>query len=94
MAKFRHVLPGSPGNNDRNNQGGNNHGNTQGFPKHTPGNIFEQPKNNMKVFHFTELKRNFVIACVFSRNRGCSFHSITVGCEERAILIFCQQLSA
>lgn len=41
VAKFTHVLPGTPGNNDRNDQGWKYHCNTKGSPDHTPTNIFE-----------------------------------------------------
>ena len=65
MTKFTHEMPSSPSNNNGNNHSWDNHYNSQRFPKHTPGNIFEKPKNDMKVFHFSVLKRNLINIFIF-----------------------------
>lgn len=41
MAKFRHVLTGSVGNDNRNEQSGKNHRSAQPFETQAPGHVFE-----------------------------------------------------
>lgn len=52
MAEFSHELSCAPCYDDRNDQRREDHRDPQWPPDHAPGDIFEQPENDMEVFHF------------------------------------------
>ena len=60
MAELTHVLAGSPGNHNGNNQCGKDHRYTQWSPDHTPGYVFKQPEYDVQVLHLPETEGNIV----------------------------------
>ncbi len=60
MTKFTHVLPGTPGNNDRNDKGREDHGNPEWPPYHAPANILKKPEYYVQVFHLSVTKWNII----------------------------------
>ncbi len=60
MANFAHQLAGSNGDNDGYDQGREYHQYPQGFPDHTPTDVFEKPENDMQVLHLAETHRDTV----------------------------------
>jgi hypothetical protein len=58
VAELTYVLPRSPGNDDRYDEGREDHCNTQWLPDHTPTDIFKKPEDNVEVFHLAVAKRN------------------------------------
>lgn len=53
MANLTHILSRSYSNYNSNYKGWKDHGYSQWTPDHTPADIFQKPKNNVQVFHFT-----------------------------------------
>jgi hypothetical protein len=52
VAKFRHKMPGPPGDDDGDDQCREDHGYTQGLPDQAPANVLKKPEYDVKVFHF------------------------------------------
>ena len=53
MTNLTHDISCTPCDNDGNEQRREYHRNPQWFPDHTPSYVFEQPKNDMQIFHFS-----------------------------------------
>jgi len=64
MDELRKQLAGTVSNHYGHDQGREDHDDAQRFPDHAPANIFQQPKNDVKIFHFTVLKRDAVFCHV------------------------------
>ena len=52
VAKLTNIIPGTPGDNNRDEQCGDYHRYAKRPPNQAPADIFKQPENNMQVFHF------------------------------------------
>ncbi len=61
MAEFAHHFSGTPCNDDGYDQCWKDHDDAQWFPDHAPGNVLEQPEDDMQVFHFPVLQGNMVL---------------------------------
>ena len=58
MTELRHVLPGSPGNDDGNDQRGKYHCYAKRLPYHAPRYVFKKPEYDMQVFHLPVTERD------------------------------------